>query len=48
MKLATKYIQGMIAEVENASPSVFTKQDVVILLSELSDSIENDDAISDE
>jgi hypothetical protein len=43
MKQATSHLQGAITKVENAFPSIFTKDDVIILLRELSDAIENDD-----
>jgi len=46
MKQATSHVQGAITKVENAFPSIFTKDDVVILLSELSDAIENDDDVT--
>jgi hypothetical protein len=46
MKQATSHIQGAITKVENAFPSIFTKDDVIVLLGELSDAIENDDEVS--
>jgi hypothetical protein len=46
MKQATSHLQGAITKVENAFPSIFTKNDVIILLGELSDAIENDDDVS--
>ncbi len=46
MKQATGHIQGAISKVQNAFPSIFTKDDVIILLGELSDAIENDDDVS--
>jgi hypothetical protein len=45
MKQATSHLQGAITKVENAFPSIFTKNDVIILLGELSDAIENDDDV---
>lgn len=45
MKQATKHIQETISRVGYAFPSIFTKDDVVQLLKELSDAIENDDDV---
>jgi hypothetical protein len=46
MKQATSHLQGAITKVENAFPSIFTKDDVIILLGEISDAIENDDDVT--
>jgi hypothetical protein len=46
MKQATSHLQGAITKVENAFPSIFTKDDVIVLLRELSDAIENDDDVA--